>query len=134
MSLLTPIDMPLGSIHQGADNDAKAGSLARQVQALSGSDAEDDRLWKVAEGFEEIFLNMMLKQMRKTTFDSGLLGSGNDAKIYQEMFDSEVSRLVSERREFGLGKMVHDFLAGPKSVYENPGEVKNPGTKLDINT
>ena len=45
---------------------------------------------KVAEQFESIFINMMLKSMRNATQRSGLMDS-QAGRMYESMFDQEVS-------------------------------------------
>jgi Rod binding domain-containing protein len=98
---------------QGALNAQRVDHLAKNAEAAGeeGAKTSDEKLWKVATGFEEIFLNMMLKSMRKTTFGEGLLGGGNDAKIYRDMLDSEVASQAAKSRELGLSGMIFEYLS-----------------------
>ena len=89
----------------------KAVSDAGELKELKDAANQDEKVWKVACAFEEVFVNMMLKEMRKNTMSSGLLGDGNDARIYREMFDAEIAGTMAESRRFGLSQTIHDYLA-----------------------
>lgn len=93
----------------------KLDSIQRQVGALEKGKGEGDRdeqIWAVAEGFEEIFNNMLFKAMRPKEAD-GFLGESYQGKMYKDMFYSEISHELSKRHDgLGIARMVHDFLAG----------------------
>lgn len=81
-----------------ADLKAKAGS--RPDEATKG----------VAQQFESLFLNMMLKEMRKTVNRSGLLGS-DAMDTYQQMFDQQVALGMSRAGGIGLAPFIEEQLA-----------------------
>lgn len=116
MSLITPFEIQ--AVTEKANTVSNANALSRNAAALKGdhSAAQDEKIWKVACGFEEIFVNMMLKQMRKTTMDSGLIGQDNASRIYREMFDSEVAGLSAQSRQVGFSKIIHDYLTDQMNV------------------
>jgi len=118
VSLVTAIDNEsFRSLPTQERSLALQGELA-VAQTAEGKD-QAQQYWEVAEGFEEIFLYTMLSTMRKTTMNSGLLGEGNDAKIYQSMFDQEVATQMSQRRDFGLGRQIFDWLTRNKPELRN---------------
>jgi flagellar protein FlgJ len=53
--------------------------------------ASEDKLRaeKVAEQFESIFLDMVMKSMRATVPEGSLMGEGLGGKIYLEMLDQQ---------------------------------------------
>ncbi len=110
MSFIQPLDMTQSAA--SAKTGAQTDLLAKKAKGLAGeNDAQkDEKIWKVACGFEEIFIHMMLKQMRKTTWDNGFMGGGNEAKMYKDMFDSEVAALSAKSKDMGLSRMIHDYL------------------------
>ncbi len=59
---------------------------------------------EVAEQFESIFLNMMLKSAREATMDGGLF-SDSSLGTYQQMFDQQVAVAVSGQG-FGLADLI----------------------------
>jgi len=118
VSLVTAIDNEsFRSLPTEERTIALQGDLA-VAQKAEGKD-QAHSYWEVAEGFEEIFLYTMLATMRKTTMDSGLLGEGNDAKIYQSMFDQEVALQMSKRHDFGLSRQIFDWLTRNKPELRN---------------
>lgn len=66
---------------------------------LSAKQNSPDALRQAAQQFEALFMNMVLKSMRKTTFDSGLF-SNNQSRMYTSIFDQEISQLFAKR---GIG-------------------------------
>ena len=58
-----------------------------------------DALRQAAQQFEALFMNMVLKSMRKTTFESGLF-SNSQSKMYTSILDQELSQVMAKR---GLG-------------------------------
>ncbi len=126
MSFIAPVD--LSSASNDSANAAKAESLGERARGhLKGNgDNGDNALWKVATGFEEIFINMMLKTMRKTTMDSGLIGSDNGSRIYKDMFDSEVAGLMAGRKDMGLSRIIHHYLGA--KLNNNEPEIEENST------
>jgi Rod binding domain-containing protein len=77
----------------------------------------DADAWKAAEGFEEIFINSMLKQMRNTVFQSDdSLESSNAAQTYRSMLDEQFAKTGAQTHQFGLAKLIHDSIAGKSAV------------------
>ena len=61
--------------------------------------AIDAELRKIAQDFEAVFVNLLLKEMRKTVPEGGLLGSDAGAKVYREIMDTAEHQLPPEYRE-----------------------------------
>ena len=64
---------------------------------------------KVAEQFESIFINMMLKSMRNATQRSGLMDS-QAGRMYESMFDQEVSLHLAKNGSLGLAETIKSQL------------------------
>ncbi|MBZ0272064.1 rod-binding protein [bacterium] len=111
----------LGGMARFEPGDSDAARAGRLLSGAERARASDTEAWQVAEAFEELFLNSMLKQMRQSipTSEDSLDGS-NASRIYQSMFDEEIARVSADRRQFGLSRLVHDFLMkGPGAISEN---------------
>lgn len=80
-----------------ADLKAKAGN--RPEEATAG----------VAQQFESLFLNLMLKEMRKSVSRSGLLGS-EVMETYEQMFDQQVALGMSRAGGIGLAPFIEQQL------------------------
>jgi flagellar protein FlgJ len=65
----------------------------------------DDATKSVAQQFESLFLNIMLKEMRKTVDRSGLLGS-EAMDTYQQMFDQQIALGMAKAGGIGLGPFI----------------------------
>ena len=82
----------------------------RPVAELPGKNTppgtEKERLRKVAQEFEALLMEQMVKEMRAAVPESGLLDNLKGQEIFREMLDGEFVRLMSERGGIGLA----DFL------------------------
>ena len=102
MKLPTPIDPGLAA--QFALR-AKAQQLAQSAET-KGDGPANAKIEKAAQEFEAIFLNIMLREMRKTVGDGGIFGDDAGTKIYQEMMDSALAEAMAKSKMFGLGRVV----------------------------
>ncbi|VAW94111.1 Flagellar protein FlgJ [peptidoglycan hydrolase] [hydrothermal vent metagenome] len=78
-------------------------------------------LRQVAEQFEAIFMQMMLKSMRDASMGNSLFDS-DQSKMYQEMFDNQLSLSLSKDNSNGLADILVKQLSGSitnKTVPEN---------------
>ena len=64
---------------------------------------------EVAQQFESIFINMMLKSMRDATERSGLLDS-EATKTYESMFDQQLSTELAGKGTFGIAEALQNQL------------------------
>jgi flagellar protein FlgJ len=64
-----------------------------------------ETLRAVAQQFEALFMQMMLKNMRETNFGDGLFDN-DETKFYQEMFDKQISVSMSERQGLGIAEII----------------------------
>lgn len=74
-------------------------------------------LKKVAQEFESIFINMMLKNMRQSNEAIGSdLFSSNESKQYQEMLDSQMAQSMSKAGGMGIADALIRQFQGQGSV------------------
>jgi len=66
---------------------------------------------QVAKQFESLFVQMMLKSMRDTVPENELFGS-NAEKMYQDMYDKQLSTSISNARGIGLANVIERQLGG----------------------
>jgi Rod binding domain-containing protein len=72
--------------------------------------SEDVKLRKAANEFEAIFIQQMLKSMRKTSLESDLLPKSEGEKIFRSMLDEQYARLSAKSGSLGLGQMIYQQL------------------------
>ena len=71
------------------------------------------RLKKACQGVESLFVNMMLKEMRKSIPHSGLFPQSLQRDIYTSMFDQQIAQEVSEKGNgIGISDMLFEYLSG----------------------
>ncbi len=81
------------------------------------ADEKDAAAWKVAEGFETLFLHSMFKQMRATTFASeDSFDNSHATRMYRSMFDEKVAEVGGRARQFGIARMLHDQLVRKPAI------------------
>jgi soluble lytic murein transglycosylase-like protein len=78
-------------------------------------DYRQEQIKNVAREFESMFTSMMLRAMRNTVNDAGLIPNGTGAKIYTGMLDEEYSKISS----LGLSNLIIKELEN----YDNPEDV-----------
>ena len=66
---------------------------------------------EVAKQFEALFVKMMLKSMRDTIPENELFGSKAE-KMYQDMYDKQLSAEISNGRGIGLARVIERQLGG----------------------
>ena len=90
-------------------------------QALQGSGARvapnqhidrGSELYRQCQEFESLFVNMMLKEMRKTVDKAGLLDGGQAEDIFQDMLYDEYSKDMTRAAGFGLSDQIYTQLMG----------------------
>jgi flagellar protein FlgJ len=84
------------------------GSLAG-LRAQAGQRPSEAQS-SVAEQFESLLINMMLKEMRKTVSRSDLLGS-EAMESYEQMFDQQIALGMARAGGIGLAPFIEEQLA-----------------------
>ncbi len=67
---------------------------------------EAGALDKAAQQFEAMFVETLLKSMRATTPGNSLLGNGNDAQLYQQLFDQQMAENIASGPGIGLAELL----------------------------
>lgn len=82
--------------------------LKKRIEAAK-KDQKDEKLMETCKEFEAIFINMMLKEMRKTVPDGGLIEKSTGTKIFEDMYYEEVAKNISDKDDgIGLAKMLYE--------------------------
>jgi len=103
------------------------GAMSPGLMASQGK-KDPENIEEAAREFESLFLNQLLKSMRKTVEKSELFHGGNAEDIYTEMLDSELSRELASSGGIGLADMlIRQLTAGGEAPGEDaPGPVVSP--------
>jgi len=104
-----------------------------KLKSQAGSD-QQAALKGVAQEFEQLFMNMMLKSMRQASdvlasespFNSG------DVKFYQEMFDQQLTLDLSKKDSIGLADIIVKQLSQQHGSVVAPGKDDEQGDQLSM--
>jgi len=83
----------------------RAKKVNKDMSTNNLLDLKEDKkgLEKAGSAFESIFMNLILKEMKKTVHsEDGILPESSDQKLFQEMLDEEVTKKLGERGELGI--------------------------------
>lgn len=95
------------------------------IPVKKSSQKHDDveRLRKICANFEAIFVQKLLKSMRRSNSEDSLFGNGLGAETYQSMFDAQLSEKIANDGGFGVGKLLFNELSARLHATESQ---KNP--------
>ena len=77
---------------------------------INSPSPELKKLKQATEDFEQIFVNMMLKEMNKGLGKTGFLDGGDYEKAFKDMLVDERAKQMSANGSFGLAKMMYKQL------------------------
>ena len=90
-------------------------SLAGQSRIMEKKGAlktDDQALKEACQGFEAIFLNIMLKSMRSTLPGNGLFPESRGMEIYRSMYDENLAdKLAAAGSGTGIGSFLYQELS-----------------------
>ena len=98
--------------------DVASAQLSADPRSLEGlkrnagaGDRSPETLRAVAQQFESLFAQMLIKSMRATSFGDGLMDS-QQSDFYRDMFDQQISVELAKGKGLGLADMLMRQLSG----------------------
>jgi len=88
------------------------GITANQSLMGSHKDVREARLKRACLEFESLFIAHMLKAMRKTVSEGGLIRKSNEGKIFKSMFDEKLALEIAQSGGIGLGELLFEQIKG----------------------
>ena len=90
-------------------------ALTLRVGQLRGipevkSKTNDAKLREASNEFEAIFIQQMLKTMRKTSLESDFIKKSEGEKMFRSMLDEQYAILSAKSGRLGLGGMIYQQL------------------------
>ena len=90
-----------------AEGQAERIGLEKKARKAEGTASERAGLEKAAEEFEAVFLNTLMKAMRKTVPENEIFNGGGSTKFYQQMHDAEMAKaLATANGGLGIADMI----------------------------
>ena len=83
-----------------------------QLRGIPDASGKTDgaRLREASNEFEAIFIQQMLKTMRKTSLESDFIKKSEGEKIFRSMLDEQYAILSAKSGSLGLGEMIFQQL------------------------
>jgi len=72
---------------------------------------DNEKLISTCKQFESIFVNMLMKNMRKTVIDGGLTPKSPAREMFEGMLDEEIAKEVSKEQGIGLAELMYKQLS-----------------------
>ena len=82
---------------------------SRNLPDAKGKD-DEAKLREAANEFEAIFIEQMLKTMRKTSLESDFIKKSEGEKLFRSMLDEQYAILSAKSGRLGLGEMIFQQL------------------------
>jgi flagellar protein FlgJ len=89
-----------------------AGALAPAAEAAP-TRLDDESLRKACAQLEGVFLEQLMKALRETVPDGGLIDGGSGEQIFSSLLDGHLSNNAASRLERGIGAALYRQLRGP---------------------
>ena len=99
--------IPTNNILLGVNNHQLIGPKRYGKNELNSPD-NDKKLKGACKDFEAIFVNMMLKQMRKTVTENDLFGNTREEKMFREMLDEKLAEEIAQSKTLGVAQMMYN--------------------------
>lgn len=109
MTMSSSLDMARDASSQQSSQDMQARLQGLQRSSLSPQ-AKEKKLREACEGFESIFIQNMWKEMRKTVNQTSFL-HGKEEQFWQDMYDQELAKKMTEAGGIGLANMMYAQLS-----------------------
>lgn len=91
---------------------ADISSVKNKLMALpTNQEMTSTKLREVSDMYEQYFIKEMMKQMRSTVTESGLLKVNNGQKIFQEQLDDQYATEWNKRGGFGVSDLIYNQLS-----------------------
>lgn len=109
--------------------DPIAESYLRGVDAAPGSEGRREAAFRE---LEQLFIYMLLREMRRTVPENVLFGNTPGMDFYQDLLDDALSRQMAQSGQFGIAKLLEtqlkstDAAGGPLSTSLTSGPVPFP--------
>ena len=81
------------------------------LNPLSGQVTHTDaELKSVAQNFESVFMQMLMKEMRNSVQKSNLFGNSRGMEFFESMYDEQLTQKLASAGGIGLGHMIYEKL------------------------
>ncbi|WP_432407009.1 rod-binding protein [Wukongibacter sp. M2B1] len=91
-------------------NEQKTDDFKKILESAKSSN-DDEKLQATCKQFESMLLNMLMKSMRKTVVDGGLIEKSHAREMFEGMLDEEIAKEASKEKGIGLAELMYKQLS-----------------------
>ncbi len=84
-----------------------------KFEAAAGKRKDPEALRKTCQEFEALLTQSMLKGMRSTIPQGGLLEKNRGEELFEEMMDMELAKQSSQNQSMGIAEVLYRQLSKP---------------------
>lgn len=96
--------------------------LTKSIDFKKETSISNEKMREVADMYEKHFIKEMMKQMKATLPENGLIKKNNAEDIFQDQLDDQYSSEWNKRGGFGISDMMYEQLTQRFGSKENPLE------------
>ncbi len=105
-----------------ARDDARLDSLRQAADGAKGK-MSDEKMREIADQFEAMLYRLVLKEMRKTIPQDGILGKSFATEMYTEIVDDHMAEDLASNNNLGIDQIIYEELkAKNEKIVEDPSE------------
>ncbi len=101
--------------------------LQKSIDLKKDTDVSDEKLREVADLYEKHFIKEMMKQMKSTLPEGGLIKKNNAENIFQDQLDDQYSSEWNKRGGFGISDLIFQQLTEKFGLKEGAADTKPIG-------
>ncbi len=94
--------------------------LQKKLAEVKAHSKDPEKLKQAAQDFEALFIQYMLKTMRKTIMKSGWLEDGQGGEIMEGLYDQKISQKIAQDKPLGLAELFVNQLSTTKETEASP--------------
>jgi flagellar protein FlgJ len=101
--------IPKSQVDEALNEEKVKGFESAIQSAVKAKDQEG--LKKATEEFEAVFIQILLKSMRETITEGGLIEKSQGRSMFEGMYDEELSKNMAMGRQMGIADMLYQQLS-----------------------
>lgn len=102
--------------------------IATELPNKAQIEDSPEAILEASKAFESIFVNELMKSMRKTLPEDGMLNGGFANGVFNGMLDQEYAQIASRSGQFGLANIIAEQLGGGTSM--NPAAAEAASNRI----
>lgn len=107
--LINGTDLPKAQVEQILSEEQSKSFESTIQKAVESKDQV--ALKKATEEFEAVFIQILLKTMRSTVQEGGLVEKSQGRSMFEGMYDEELAKKMAEGRQMGIADMLYQQLS-----------------------